>query len=285
MTTLATNIIPGDGGTILDPCCGTGEPLAWLGEKLGLTTYGNELHPARFAQARDRLDYCLNGAREFLDVAGAFTVIFDNPPYDQSLSGQRMEVEHLRHDLALLTPNGLGLWVIPEPIIDYELCSLLAGQLHQVNIRRFPQPEYDRFKQVIIFGLKRRETAHYTYAEATALEAQVNQGPPVLQADEFSYRLDAVEAEPISRFSLAFPEAGTVLTEIEMAGVQHSDTWQTLFDPQAGGLGHFQPVLRLSAGHTAMVIAAGIVDGTAVEIEGDPHLIKGSTDTRITVIR
>ena len=40
--------------------------------------------------------------------------LFDNPPYDQALSGQRMEVEYLRHDLALLGVGRLGIWVFPK---------------------------------------------------------------------------------------------------------------------------------------------------------------------------
>jgi hypothetical protein len=51
-----------------------------------------------------------------------------------------MEVEHIQHDLALLGVNGLGIWVIPEPIIDFELCALLVSHLKQVNIRRFRLP-------------------------------------------------------------------------------------------------------------------------------------------------
>ncbi|MEW5957715.1 MAG: DUF6094 domain-containing protein [Chloroflexota bacterium] len=153
-------------GSILDPCCGTGEPLAVLGNHLNLLTYGNELHPARFAQAKTRLDHCLNGAREFLVVEGQFNVIFNNPPYDQALGGRRMEVDHIRADLELLMPGGLGIWVIPEPIIDFELCSLLVTHLLHVNIRRFPLPEYDRFKQVVIFGIKRDNLAAYTIPKA-----------------------------------------------------------------------------------------------------------------------
>jgi type I restriction-modification system DNA methylase subunit len=80
VATIASNIVSSDGGTICDPCCGTGEPLALLGDKLGLITYGNELHPERFAQAKTRLDHCQNGAREFLEVEGKFDVLFDNPP-------------------------------------------------------------------------------------------------------------------------------------------------------------------------------------------------------------
>lgn len=279
---IASNIVPGNEGAILDPCCGTGEPLALLGARLGLTTYGNELHPGRFAKAAKRLAYCLNGAREFLDIEGQFAVVFDNPPYDTALGGERMEVAHLRADLELLVSGGLGIWVIPEPILDLELCSLLAAQLRQVNLRRFPQPEYERFKQVVIFGVKRPEPAIYTYAEANRLEQLITQGLPVLRAGEFAYPVPAT-ATPISRFAVGFPEAGSVLAEVETSGVQTTAAWQTLFSAGATGLDHFQPVLRLTSGHTAFVIAAGIVDGTELEIEGQAHLIKGSTHKQVTV--
>jgi hypothetical protein len=286
--TIAGNIIPGVAGpdervgAILDPCAGTGEPLALLGNHLGLVTYGNELHPERYAQARHRLDHCLNGPREFLDVVGRFSMIFNNPPYDQALSGERMEVMHLKADLALLSAGGLGIWVIPEPILDYGVCALLAGHLQQVAIRRFPQPEYDRFKQVVIFGLKRAEAAMDTYLQANSLEALVKQGPPVLRPGEFAYRYDCREGA-ITRFALRFPEAGTVLAELETTGLHTGESWQTLLGSTGAGFDHFQPVLRLTSGHTAMAIAAGIVNGTEVAIDGQTHLIKGSTSKRMTV--
>ncbi len=285
--TIAQNIItPLQGpderaGSLLDPCCGTGEPLALLGNHLGLMTYGNELHPDRFQQAKARLDYCLNGAREFLEVAGQFNVIFDNPPYDQELGGQRMEVSHIRHDLALLRSDGLGIWVIPETILDYGLCSLLAGNLRQVNIRRFPLPEYDRFKQVVIFGIKRIKPLTHIYSEANKLETLVTEGPPILGSSEFDYSYPT-EGQ-ISRFTITLPEANTTLNEVETNGVHTSEAWAALFGQATTTFDQFQPVLRLSSGHTAFVIAAGIVNGTEVEIEGERHLIKGSTYKQITI--
>jgi len=279
---IGSNITSDGNGTILDPCCGTGEPNALLGQRLGLITYGNELHPKRFAQAKPRLDHCLNGAREFLDIEGQFDVVFDNPPYDQTLSGERMEVEHIRLDLELLATDGLGIWVVPETILDFEVCSMLAGQLREINIRRFPEPDYDRFKQVVILGIKRRELATYTYTTAQKVETLVKQGVPVLQAEEFSYTYPAI-IEPITRFALGFPEVSSILAEVEQYGVQTGESWSSLFSAGGTGFGHFQPVLRLTSGHTAFVIAAGIVDGTEVEMEGHPHIIKGSTGKRVTV--
>ena len=286
--TIASNIVSEvDGpdervGTICDPCCGTGEPLALLGHYLGLITYGNELHPERYVQARPRLTHCLNGAREFLEIEGLFNIVFNNPPYDQSLSGERMEVAHIRADLEMLVPGGLGIWVIPETIIDYALCSLLASTLQQVNIRRFPRPEYDRFKQVVIFGLKRSEIRPNTYTQASSLESLVKQGPPVLKAREFGYRYQAGD-NLIRRFVLGFPEVETVLAELDSDGLQTGEAWPSLMGMTGAGFDHFEPLLRLTSGHTAMAIAAGIVNGTEVEIESQPHLIKGSTFKRIVV--
>ena len=42
-------------GNALDPCCGDGAPLALVGERLGLVTYGCEIHPQRAAQAAKRI--------------------------------------------------------------------------------------------------------------------------------------------------------------------------------------------------------------------------------------
>ena len=191
-------------GSILDPCCGTGEPLALLSSHLNLIAYGNELHPERYAQAKPRLDYCVNGAREFLQVEGQFNVIFNNPPYDQAFGGERMEVTHLQHDLDLLIRGGLGIWVVPETILDYSVLSLLVTNLRQIAIRRFPMPEYERFKQVVVFGIKREESATYTYASTAELEALVKAGLPVLQSGECTYQFYIADNQ-ITRFALAFP--------------------------------------------------------------------------------
>ena len=289
--TIATNIISDVSGPdervgcILDPCAGTGEPLALLGDHLGMVSYGCELHPDRFNQAKTRLHYCLNGARECLQVEGQFNVLYDNPPYDQALGGERMETEHIKRDLELLMPGGLGIWVIPEPILNYELCYLLTTALRQVSIRRFPMPEYDRFKQVVVFGLKRSDPGRNTYTQSTQLEEMVKAGLPILSAGEFDYTYPLPNEQSISRFELAFPEAVTILSELETQGIQTGDAWQTLMGKHGAGLDQFQPVLRLTSGHTAMAIAAGIVNGTEVVIEGQTHLIKGHTQKEIKVSR
>lgn len=276
---IASNIVPAP-GLILDPCCGTGEAVQLLGDRLGLVTYGNELHAGRFAEANERLTHCLNGAREFLQVEGRFNVLFNNPPYDQSLSGHRMELEHIQADFELLGLDGLGIWVLPETIFNWQLCDLLVGSLRDVKVRRFPAPEYDQFKQVVVFGKRKFETQSYLYSEASTLEREIKAGVSVLKEDEFQY--DYASDWGISRFEIAFPDLGLVLADIEAEGVQVGDTWDALVvGGGQQGITNFQPVLPLSPGHTAMTIAAGIVDGTEVEIDGYQYLLKGTTEKRI----
>ena len=285
---IALNIVPGVSGpderigAMVDPCCGTGEPLAHLGNHLGLLTYGNELHPERAAQARAKLDYCVTGAREFLAVEGQFNLCFNNPPYDQSLGGDRMELAHLRADLELLMPDGLGIWIVPETLITYGVCVLLTIHLRQLNLRRFPEPDYQQFKQVVIFGLKRSQILSDTYHQALQLTKQVQQGLPVLQNLEFSYQYPAIETV-ITRFETTFPDPDSLFEALEQEGVHQSDAWHNLMGEGQSGLDHFQPVLPLTAGHTALAIAAGIVNGTEVDIDGQTQLIKGSTSKRLLV--
>ncbi len=283
MDLIAANLKPGAPGTILDPCAGTGAQVAYLGHLLSLERYGCELHPERFEEASTRLNVCLNGAREYLDVEGKFSMIFDNPPYDRSISGERMEVSHLRLDLDLLMTNGVGVFVIPVSIIDFELCQLLVMHLLDVQIRKFPEPYFSDFSQVVIFGIKRREPASYTYSKASELEQLAKNGLPDLQEAEFAYALPET-IQSIDKFELQFVQTHQILYEVGEQGIQTLDQFEALTVGTGGGVDHFQPVLQMTAGHTALAIAAGIVDGTEVKIDGESWIIKGSTTKRIKVI-
>ena len=74
---------------ILDPCCGAGEALERLAEKLGrdsgtpLETFGVELHRERAEAAADVLDHSLASDLFQASIAnGVFSILFLNPPYD-----------------------------------------------------------------------------------------------------------------------------------------------------------------------------------------------------------
>ena len=80
---------------ILDPCCGAGEALAQLAERLdrpnamSIETYGVELHRDRAEDAARRLDRALAADLFATSIAnGAFGLLYLNPPYDWDSEGQ-----------------------------------------------------------------------------------------------------------------------------------------------------------------------------------------------------
>ena len=93
---------------ILDPCCGAGEALAQLAERLDrpnalpIETYGVELHRDRAEDAARRLDRALAADLFATSIAnGAFGLLYLNPPYDWDQKDKRVEHAFLTHLHAL----------------------------------------------------------------------------------------------------------------------------------------------------------------------------------------
>ena len=97
---------------ILDPCCGAGDAVAQLGERLTqdntipIETYGVELHTDRAEEAASRLHRTL-AADLFQTSIGnqAFGICLLNPPYDHDAESKRTEHAFLTHSTRYLNPN------------------------------------------------------------------------------------------------------------------------------------------------------------------------------------
>src|SRR5690348_11565743 len=77
---------------VLDPCAGTGEPLAVLAHMLGAESYGIEINEERAEQCRTRLDHVLATSAFTVRLAnGAFSLCLLNPPYDSDDEKRRLE--------------------------------------------------------------------------------------------------------------------------------------------------------------------------------------------------
>ncbi len=83
---------------ILDPCCGAGDALERLAERLdrpnalSIETYGVELHRDRAEEAERRLHRTLASDLFATSIAnGAFGLLLLNPPYDFDSEDKRTE--------------------------------------------------------------------------------------------------------------------------------------------------------------------------------------------------
>ena len=106
---------------ILDPCCGVGEALAQLVERLDrpnarpIETYGVELHRDRAEHAADRLDRALAADLFATSIAnGAFGLLFLNPPYDYDSEDKRTEHAFVTQTTRYLADDGLLVFIVPR---------------------------------------------------------------------------------------------------------------------------------------------------------------------------
>ena len=150
---------PGE-GRLLDPCCGKGEAAAFLAKAWNLEAYGIEINHARAVEASILLEQVIEDDYAAVTASHNFSVLFLNPPYDYSESaGRRLEYEFLRDTTKYLTPGGFLVYIIPGyRILKYDRIAVyLSTHYQDLHVYRFPEPHYDDFRQVVIFGRKKAE--------------------------------------------------------------------------------------------------------------------------------
>lgn len=260
-------------GNILDPFAGEGNVLVDLAQEWGLTPYGVELHAGRFETMKEQVEAiggkALHGPVEDAGITeGVFSVVYINPPYHM-----REEIEYSVDALKWVVPGGLAIIVIPEASAkNHRFLNPIGRQLRDIRIRVYPDPEYSQFKQVVIMGIKNyRPDSNSRYWN---LENQITDTRRTFGEDQFAYMLPL--NRPVVDFKMKTPDLAELLNATE-AGVTTGDDWQRLTVPTAE-TGSFNPLETPKPGHTAMLIAAGAVNGTEIDSSEGRLLLKGSAD-------
>ena len=175
----------------LDPCCGDGQALARIRQRLleqhtreyerfsscAVSTWGIELDQVRAQEAEEHLDHVLGcsffsttlSTGESADRGWQF--VYVNPPYDNDSESRevrktRQEFAFLKRATDRLCHAGILAWVIPEYVLLRKgVTKYLAERYDQLRCYRFPDATWvppDRqkavsmreFQQVIVFGRK-----------------------------------------------------------------------------------------------------------------------------------
>jgi len=162
----------------LDPCCGKGEALAAIAAAHGpAETYGIELSDVRATDAERALKQVLNTAYEYAVLADeTFSFVLLNPPYDgegMTGGGKRLEETFLLDTTPRLMPGGVLVYIIPHQRINEKVARHLAGWYTDLRCFKLVEGDYDAFKQIVIFGVRRKT---YTRPAAT-IYAPCRPGP------------------------------------------------------------------------------------------------------------
>jgi Uncharacterised methyltransferase family (DUF6094) len=211
-------------------------------------------------------------------------LLFLNPPYgntvaDKAALGDRNKVDRLekiffRSSLSMLCFGGVLVLIVPHYVLDQEFSQMIARNFDQVAVFKAPE---DRFKQVVILGIKKRSEQPDLSAVKYLMSAQsgeIEEMPLRYQGIQWSIpELKATDQFSFTSFRIDAPQ----LVE-QMAHLHNASLWprfNQLFN------GHQKSVRRplrdLSNWHLALALAAGQISGLVNGKTGQRFLIKGDT--------
>ncbi len=286
---IARSLVPAAPGLVrvIDPCCGDGSALCDVTAALDpVERFGIELHRGRAETAATALTRVLHADIRGVRVTnGAFGLVFLNPPYDYDAKAEpdeatrRLELLFLQAALRYLHPNGILVFVLPDRRLDRRLVPVLAQHLRDLQVFRFPGEAYDRFAQVVLFGI-RKDSPCRDDGVAQSLRA-IGHGmsiPPDLPtALDPPYRVPVAPAAHPPLFQRVAVDPQDLVGEIAQHGAY--PMLLRLLTPPAGAEG-FRPLMPLRRGHLALVLASGHLNNELVcdPRTGHPVLIKGRTE-------
>ncbi|WP_054697717.1 DUF6094 domain-containing protein [Syntrophomonas palmitatica] len=150
---------PESGTTAFDPCCGPGDALQEICPDQYL--FGMELHTGRALEAKSKTFVkVLAGPFENCTVSNrAFGFIHLNPPYDWVAGGgERYEEQFLYRATNYLAPRGVLEFLVPTTLFEYQgepVLKFLLENYRDIKIFKYPEPEFQQFQQVVVFGVKK----------------------------------------------------------------------------------------------------------------------------------
>ena len=304
------------GGRILDPCAGEGTALAAIASKLGLDPYGVELHEGRADAARqavsdlvaaqkgepdDRTRILHDSYLNLITPRGAYNLLYVNPPYDHDDEDGRLEYQWLVQTRPWLQPGGLLVWVVPQHMLRFRKATrYILSWYERVQMFRFPDGEYERFKQIVLFGVLRLKAVapdgeKVEQLAQAALEKEAlppltapSASPTVLDrselalntvkwqvVSELSYTLPPLTVKPSAfKFRSQFVDPADALVEARQLGASTKDAWREHLDPASADV-PLWPLTPLKIGHMNSVIAAGHLNNQVLAADDERLLIKG----------
>ena len=162
---------------ILDPCCGAGDALQRLAERLD-----------RAEEAEKRLHRTLASDLFATSIAnGAFGLLLLNPPYDFDSEDKRTEHAFLTQTTRYLAESGLLVFIVPRQRLAVS-ARYLSTHYGRMRCWTFPDPERQVFDQVVLFGYRKADPVPDAPAESMVLEWAVGEPEPLRsQRNSYSY--------------------------------------------------------------------------------------------------
>ncbi len=272
---------------ILDPCCGAGDALQRLAERLDrpnaipIETYGVELHRDRAEEAEKRLHRTLASDLFATSIAnGAFGLLVLNPPYDWDAEDKRVEHSFLTHCTRYLAENGLLVFIVPRQRLSYS-ARYLSTHYGRMRCWAFPVPERELFDQVVLMAYRKADPVPDAAAESMVMEWSLGEPEPLCSYPYPEYT-PATSPSGDILFATRTVDPIAAATEARRSGLWASTEITDSLWPAKDN--RTRPLMPLRRGHMAMLVAAGFLDNLVLESEGKRILVKGRTSKEMIMV-
>ncbi|MDR3278389.1 MAG: DUF6094 domain-containing protein [Oscillospiraceae bacterium] len=258
---------------LLDPCCGCGMALERIAAGRNASTYGVELDNLRAEESQGRLDRVGFGSFFHSRISHeAFHLLFLNPPYlsmmNESGGNARHEKRFLVESICHLMYGGLLLYIVPYYRLTGDICRILCDNFTDLRVFRFGDSEFARFRQVAVFGVRRKRADGSGEADAFLQHSLSPESiPPLDGIADGLYALPDAEKR-VDCFK------GAEFNVKELAEqLKRSKSIEKLFEKSRLDAMEKRPLLPLNIGQVGLIGGSGLINGL---VECDtPHVIKG----------
>lgn len=270
--------------TMLDPCAGEGRAALEIAHHLDMEAnriYCVELDAGRAAKTRELMPSArVLGPASFMSTRitpGSMSLVYCNPPFDVELGGgKRQEQTFAEDSTRALRSGGVLVLVMPYSAIRHnsDFKDLLDNCFEDARIFRFPEGKdefgTDRraFQEIVYFGKKRRAFLDQD-GKGYLGRAALGYRDPADVVGTLDYSLTVPSAHApasFARFELTDPEIAAALLKSPL--IRH------LAPPNDRKTK--RPPCDLGAGHIALLLASGLLDGVIYPPDEPPHVVRGT---------
>lgn len=257
----------GQDTAVIDPCAGTGAALHFITPEERALRHGIELDAYRAEESKNNLHHVIQGnAFDVQCAVESFSLLYCNPPYDHEIGenrNARMEYLFLEHTYRWLKPGGVLVLIIPGDRLT-TCAEILAVHFRDKALYRLSEPESVRYKQIVVFGVRRTRREREQLKDWDASRAKAKLMGLSRDYQELPALPERADKEfvvpPSSPAQLIY--RGIPLDKVEdlLAGsAAYRQANRILFAPEIRAAG--RPLTPLHGGHVGLLTTSGLLNG------------------------
>ena len=164
--------------------------------------------------------------------------------------------------------GGVMMYIIPYYRLTMDICKILCNNFENISVYRFLDSEFSKFKQVVVFGIKKERSENIADAEKLSQYAMLPEKIPMIDTLTLeSYVLPNTE-KTVETFKGEEFNLGELKRQLAA-----SNSINMLFEKSKLDAMEKRPLLPLNIGQLGLIGGSGLINGY-VDCDS-PHVIKG----------